>query len=59
LPSRHGVFDRWTPGLTTVVGMSPRLGSDPLADAVARVLVVPVREMYAMLVSLGFVEIVD
>ena len=36
-----------------------RFGSDPLADAVARVLVVPVREVYAVLVSLGVVEIVD
>ncbi|WP_354524924.1 Rv1535 domain-containing protein [Mycolicibacterium sp. 624] len=39
--------------------MASPLGSDPLTDAVARVLAVPVRELYALLVSLGIVEIVD
>ncbi|MFJ9365747.1 Rv1535 domain-containing protein [Nocardia sp. NPDC101769] len=34
-------------------------GSDPLAGALTEVLAVPMRELYAVLLRLGFIEIVD
>ncbi|WP_241566749.1 Rv1535 domain-containing protein [Mycolicibacterium elephantis] len=56
----HGVFDVWTPADCTVVTVSStgvKVGSDPLTDAVAGVLLIPLRELYAVLWRAGVVEI--
>ncbi|WP_268867142.1 Rv1535 domain-containing protein [Nocardia aurantiaca] len=34
-------------------------GSDPLTGALTQVLAVPLRELYAVLLRMGFIEIVD
>jgi hypothetical protein len=38
---------------------STSVGSDPLTDIVARLLAVPLREVYAVLLRAGVVKIVD
>jgi hypothetical protein len=45
--------------VVTVAKPGVGVSSDPLADVVARVLTVPLRELYAVLWRAGVVEIVD
>ncbi|WP_425590839.1 Rv1535 domain-containing protein [Mycobacterium sp. AMU20-3851] len=61
-PLRHVGFGFWTPRLPTVAGVSDS-GSGvpalPLADALTRVLTVPLREVYAVLWRCGVIDIDD
>jgi hypothetical protein len=62
LPLCHGRFNRAPLARVTVGDVSnPGTGvsGDPLTDVVARVLTVPLRELYAVLWRAGVVEIVD
>jgi len=50
------------PGILTVAGvsgLSVSLGPDPLTDVVAGLLVVPLRELYAVLLRAGVVQVDD
>ncbi|WP_237671821.1 Rv1535 domain-containing protein [Mycolicibacterium celeriflavum] len=61
LPSRHGVFDVWTPDVWTVGGVSPtgvKTCSDPLT-VVSGLITIPLRELYAVLWRIGVVDIED
>jgi hypothetical protein len=61
LPSRHVDVGANLPVLPTVFGVDRRgvVGADPLTDLLARALAFPLRELYAVLVRVGVVEIVD
>ena len=62
LPSSHGVLGIQTPAGTAAGDMSSPgvvASSDPLTDVIARLLAVPLRELYAVLWRAGLVEIVD
>jgi len=62
LLSSHVEFAGWMPGILTVAGMSGlsvSLGPDPLTDVVAGLLAVPLRELYAVLLRAGVVQVDD
>ncbi|WP_353961796.1 Rv1535 domain-containing protein [Mycolicibacterium houstonense] len=61
-PFRHVVFDFWRCRLRSVRGVRTSgsgAPSDPLTDAVSRVLVLPLRELYAVLWRCGVIDIDD
>ena len=45
--------------MSSVMSTGVGVGSDPLTDALTQVLAVPLRELYAVLLRLGVIEIVD
>jgi hypothetical protein len=50
------------PAVLSVFGVSTgevSVGADPLTDLLARALLVPLRELYAVLVRVGVVQILD
>jgi hypothetical protein len=53
------VEDYGTVTVGSVVNLRIGVSSDPLTDGVARVLAIPLRELYAVLWRAGIVEIVD
>jgi hypothetical protein len=62
LLSSHVEFASWMPGILTVAGvsgLSVSVGADPLTDVVAGLLVVPLRELYAVLLRAGVVQVDD
>jgi hypothetical protein len=62
LPLRHGLFVVASFARVSVMTVSDPLKGvsvDPLTDVVARVLTLPLRELYAVLWRAGVVEIVD
>ncbi|WP_268956836.1 MULTISPECIES: Rv1535 domain-containing protein [Mycolicibacterium] len=60
-PFGHVVVDFSRPGLRSLIGVTTSVvrGPDPLTDVVARVLTIPLRELYAVLWRCGVVEIED
>jgi hypothetical protein len=56
LPPRHVDFGFWTVAFPSVESVT---ATDPLTDAVSRVLCIPLRELYAVLWRFGVVEIDD
>jgi hypothetical protein len=55
LPPRHVEFVIEFPSDATLT----RVGADPLAEVITRVLTVPLRELYALLWRAGVLEIIE